>query len=291
MGVRPPDRLLFGTSGVPETSPKPSTEAGIRRSRELGLDCMEMAMVQKVTIGRETAAKVKACAERESVTLSIHAPYYINLNSKDPQKMADSQGRILAAARAGDWCGARNIVLHLGFYHDTTPGDCTTILYTHLKPVVDELQAEGSHAILRPEIMGRVSQWGDLDETLDLCAALPACLPCIDFAHLHARNGQYNTFSEFLDILDRTEARLGRHALDDLHIHISGIAYGAKGEIKHLSFAEADFNYRDCLRALRDRGCKGLMIGESPLRERDVLFLRGVWNEICAESETLTGHG
>lgn len=238
-------------------------------------------MVQKVTMGPETAARVRALAERETVALSIHAPYYINLNSRDPQKIIDSQQRILAAARVGDWCGARNIVLHLGFYHDNSPAETTDILYHNLKPVVETLQAEGSTAILRPETMGRHSQWGDLDETLDLCVALPPCLPCIDFAHLYARAcGGRNTYAEFCDILDRVEARLGRQALDDCHIHISGIACGPKGETHHLTFAESEFNYQDCLRALRDRGCQGLVIGESPAREWDVLFLRCVWDQI-----------
>ncbi len=279
----PPDRLLFGVSGVPVSSAKPSTEAGIVRCRELGLDALEMAMVQKVTMGAATAARVRATAEREDIVLSVHAPYYINLNSRDSQKLADSQRRILAAARVGDLCGARNIVLHLGFYHDNTPAETTAILERHLTPVMETLAAEGSQAVLRPETMGRVSQWGDLAEALDLCAALPRCLPCIDFAHLHARHGRDNTYAEFLAILDAIEGRLGRPALDDMHIHMSGIAYGEKGEQHHLAFADADFAYRDCLRALRDRKCKGLVIGESPAREQDVQVLQQVWRELEGE--------
>lgn len=284
--MQPPNRLLFGVSGVPESSPKPSSEAGIVRCRELGLDALEMAMVQKVTMGAATAAKVRATAEREGIALSIHAPYYINLNSRDPQKLLDSQQRILAAARVGDLCGARNIVLHLGFYHDNTPAETTAILERHLTPVVEALDAEGSQVVLRPETMGRVSQWGDLDEILDLCAALPRCLPCVDFAHLHARHGRDNTYDEFLAILDTMAARLGRRALDDMHIHVSGIAYGKNGEQHHLTFADADFAYRDCLRALRDRHCKGLLIGESPARERDVLLLQRVWRALTTEAVT-----
>ncbi len=280
----PPDRLLFGVSGVPESSPKPSTEAGIVRCRELGLDALEMAMVQKVTMGAATAARVRATAEREDIALSLHAPYYINLNSRDPQKLADSQQRILAAARVGDLCGARNIVLHLGFYHDNTPAETTTIIQRHLAPVVEALAAEGSGAVLRPEVMGRLSQWGDLDEVLDLCAALPPCLPCVDFAHLHARHGRDNTYDEFLANLDTMAARLGRRALDDMHIHMSGIAYGKHGEQHHLAFADADFAYRDCLRALRDRDCKGLIIGESPAREWDVQMLQQAWRELQDQS-------
>ncbi|MFN8476101.1 MAG: TIM barrel protein [Anaerolineae bacterium] len=281
----PPDRLLFGTSGVPDSSPKPSSEAGIIRTRELGLGCMEMAMVQKVTITEPTAAKVRATAERESIYLSIHAPYYINLNSKDPQKLADSQQRVLAAARAGDWTGARNIVLHIAFYHDNTPAETTAIIRDNLLPIMETLKAEGSQVVLRPETMGKLSQWGDLDETLDLCVQVPGLQPCIDFAHLHARHGRDNTYDEFLAILDRVGDRLGERALRDLHIHISGIAYGPKGEQHHLTFADADFNYRDCLRALRDRNCAGLVVGESPARELDVIFLKNVWQEVLDERD------
>ena len=95
-----------------------------------------------------------------------------------------------------------------------------------------------------------------------------------DFAHLHARTGTKNSYREFMAILDKVEAKLGRQALDNMHMHVSGIGYGKSGETKHLTFEEADFQYQELLQALRDRDVQGTMICESPTLEEDALLLQ-----------------
>jgi len=58
--------------------------------------------------------------------------------------------------------------------------------------------------------------------------------PCIDFAHLHARSGEENSYEEFTGQLKRIENKLGWSGLENIHIHVSGIEYGQKGERRHL---------------------------------------------------------
>jgi len=70
------------------------------------------------------------------------------------------------------------------------------------------------------------------------------------------------------------EAKLGRQALDNMHIHVSGIAYGKSGEAKHLNLRESDFNYVEFIQALSDYNVKGLVINESPNLEEDALLLQ-----------------
>ncbi|HOB22894.1 MAG TPA: hypothetical protein PKI30_08590, partial [Bacillota bacterium] len=104
--------------------------------------------------------------------------------------------------------------------------------------------------ILRPELMGKPTQFGSLEELLRLSQELPV-LPCLDFSHFHARTGEFNTFEEFASILEQLEQALGEEALKNLHLHISGIDYGPKGERKHLVFADADFNYQELMNVLK----------------------------------------
>lgn len=235
-----------------------------------------MAMVQRVSIGEETARKVRATAEAEGIRLSIHAPYYINLNSREMDKVVGARDRILKAARAGHWTGARDIALHLAYYHSEPPREVYTRVKSHLGELLAILHDEGIDDVrLRPEVMGEPTQFGTLDEVLDLSTEINGVLPCIDFAHLHARTlGGYNTYDEFCGILRQVEAKLGRQSLDDMHLHISGIAYGPKGERNHLILEESDFNYKDFLRALKDFDCKGLVVCESPNQEVDALLLQ-----------------
>lgn len=268
-------RLRFGPSGVPRSASKRSSAAGIARVRELGLGCMEIAWVHQVRIKQGAAEKLGEVAVTSDIALSVHAPYYINLNSREADKVEGGRQRILAAARAAGWCGARNVALHLAFYHDDPPEKVYALVRDHLAEVTAILRDEGCPAVLRPEVMGKHSQFGSLQEILSLSAELDGVEPCVDFAHLHARAvGAYNTYEEFRQILEQVEATLGRPALDDMHIHVSGIEYGPKGELKHLPFEKADFDYRSFARALKDFDVKGLVVVESPIQEDDALLLQ-----------------
>ena len=126
--------------------------------------------------------------------------------------------------------------------------------------------------------MGKSSQFGNLDEVLTLCQEVEGLAPCLDFSHLHAREGKANTYLDFHRILRKVEKRLGKPALKDIHIHISGIDYGLKGEIKHLNLAESDFRYDEWTACLRDMDVAGLVICESPGRETDAVLLKNLYD-------------
>ena len=71
--------LKVGTAGIP-SSTKGSTLDGIRRVKELGLDAMEIEFVRGVYMKNEMASKAGELAKSLGVALTVHAPYYINLN-------------------------------------------------------------------------------------------------------------------------------------------------------------------------------------------------------------------
>ncbi|MBP8973173.1 MAG: TIM barrel protein, partial [Anaerolineae bacterium] len=254
---RPAELLRFGTVGSPATTPEPGTPAAIAYSRLLGLDHLEIAWVQSVRVSDETCATIKAAAEAHGITLSIHAPYYINLNSQSADLMRKSDERLLAAARKGFLAGARDIVFHPGSYHDQPPEEVYERVAEKLRELRAILDGEGVDVTLRPETMGKPAVFGTLEETLQLSRDIPGVLPCIDFAHLHARTGQLNSYEEFAAILDAVQAALGERGLHNLHAHMSGIAYGPRGERQHLPLNEADLQYRALLQALIDRGARG----------------------------------
>ena len=66
---------------------------------------------------------------------------------------------------------------------------------------------------------------------------------------------------------------LGNTSLKNMHLHYSGIAYGPKGERKHLPFKESDAEWEDFLRVLKERNIGGVCVCESPLLEEDTLLL------------------
>jgi len=90
--------MKFGTAGVPNSSKDRSTLGGIRTIKELGLDAMEVQFVRGVKMKEEMAEKVRDLAKSLGVELSVHAPYYINLNANEEKKVEDSIRRLVETA-------------------------------------------------------------------------------------------------------------------------------------------------------------------------------------------------
>ena len=274
-------RLLFGTAGVPLSSPASSTQAGIERIADLGLGCMEMEFVRGVRMSPQNAVLASEVAAKKGVSLTAHGPYFINLNAREPEKVRASQERILQTARIAAICGAESITFHAAFYLSDPPRPVYEIVKKRLGEIMEQLRVENNQVWVRPELTGKASQFGTLEELLDLSAELEGVAPCIDFAHLHARTGRFNSYEEFSSTLEQIKGRLGREALDNMHIHISGIAYGKHGEIRHLILKQSDLHYAELIKSLKDYDVKGLVICESPNLEDDALLLQQTYEPVA----------
>ncbi len=266
--------LLFGTGGVPHSAREATTVSGIERIYELGLGCMELEFVQGVRMSETAAYQAAETAARTGIRLSAHAPYFINLNAREPEKIEKSKERILKTAHIASLCGAESIVFHAAFYLGDPPHKTYQTVKNHLAEILDQLKGEHHEVWLRPEVTGKPSQFGTIAEILDLCTELEGLAPCLDFAHWHARTVESNSYSEFASILTQVKERLGQAALDNMHIHLSGIRYGQKGEISHLNLKDSDLKYPELLQALKDYDVKGLVICESPNLEDDAQLLK-----------------
>lgn len=273
------DKLLFGTAGIPISTEYRNTINGVKQIRKLGLDAMEMEFVQSVNISKEKAPEVKKAAKEDGIVLTCHAPYYINFNSLDSAKLEASRLRLLNAARIANLCGGWSVAFHPAFYHKMPADKVYENVKKQLSAVMEILKDEGNEIRIRPEVMGRVSQFGTLEETIKLSQELEQVLPCVDFGHLHAREGKYNTYEEFCSALALIEKELGRDALDNMHIHMEGINYGDKGEKNHLELEESDMNYRDLVKAWKDFRIGGVVISESPNIEKDAMMLKGIYED------------
>jgi deoxyribonuclease-4 len=272
-----PRGLLFGTAGVPFSSADDSSLAGIDGVAGLGLDCLEIEFVQGVKMGLDTAAKVRERAARRGVRLSVHAPYHINFNSENQGIRLQSRERLLKTARVGAACGAESVVFHAAFYGKDTAEATYAAVKRELAAVQSILRSERLAITLRVETMGKRCQFGSLDEVLALCRDVDGLQPCLDFSHLYAREGKVNSYADFERVLSKVARKLGPRSLRNVHIHIAGIHFGDKGEIKHLNLEETEFRYDEWLQALRDLGVEGLVICESPNLEGDAVMLKKLY--------------
>ncbi|MCJ7511856.1 MAG: TIM barrel protein [Anaerolineales bacterium] len=272
-----PASLVFGTVGSPASTPKkPGGSMGAAlHLADLGLTAYELAWVQSVRVTEATCAQIRQAAAGVGVRLSIHAPYYINLNA-DAQEWPKSRKRLMDAAHYGNLAGATDIVFHPGSYFGRDPSEVLPVAIKRLRSCVEELRAAGNPVTLRSETMGKAAMLGSLADVLILSREIPGVLPCLDFSHLHARagDGSMNTRREWELALGAYAEALGPDSLKQLHCHLSGIEYGPKGERNHLMLADSDFRLEELLAALHAGGCAGRILCESPMMDLDALAIQ-----------------
>lgn len=274
------NELLFGTGGIPISTKKPDIYNGIKQINSLKLDSLELEFVHSVFIKKQDTEKVKETAKKENVVLTAHASYYINLNAEEKQKIGISKSNIINAARISYLCGAYSLCFHPGYYMKSTKEQAYERFKKEMKYIMDALKNENIKIWVRPETTGRISQIGSFDECLKISQEFDNILPCIDFAHLHAREGKNNTHEEFKEILTKYEKSLGKKALENMHIHMSGINYSEKGEKNHLVLKDSDMNYKDLMKVLKEFKCKGVVICESPNLETDALLMKKSYSSL-----------
>lgn len=265
------DKLYFLTAGVPLRAGNKGYEAGFQILDEMNLDGLELEFVRGVRISDKSREAVGTTDK----VITAHAPFYVNLNAREEEKVEASVQRIIETADVTNSLGGYSITFHAGFYL----GQDAELVYNNIKSqikIITDTLAESNNKIwIRPETTGKATQWGDLEEIVRLSKEFETVLPCVDFSHLHARyNGISNTYDEFCAIFDKIGTELGDYALENFHAHIAGIEYGAKGEKKHLNLEESDFNYKDLLKAFKKFDVKGAVICESPNIEDDAKLLK-----------------
>ena len=267
--------LHFAVAGSPHSTPQPGgTVEGLKRAAKLGITAMEIEWVQNVPSSKERMLEIRATAEQLNMTLTVHAPYYINLNTPDRAKLAASKKRILAALTMGQIAGVRSVCVHAAFNLGQPP----EAVYDNVSRAVEDILKQKKKLFpdvnLGLETMGRQTQFGTLEEVLKISKEF-GLYPVIDPAHLHARyNGAVNSTKEWQEMFDVYEKYLGKKSLKNMHMHFSGIAYGLKGEKHHLPLQESDAKWKDFLKVLKNRKIEGTVVCESPLLEKDTLLMQ-----------------
>lgn len=270
------DKLNFLTAGMPIRTPEPKGYANaFEVLDEMKLDGIELEFVHGVRMSPDSQEVVKKLSKEKNMIVTAHGPYYINLNSKEQEKIDASVVRIIDTALMADKVGAYSITYHAAFYM----GNDKEIVFERIKKqtqrIIEVVEKESLKVWIRPETTGKGTQWGDLDEIIRLSKEFKQVLPCVDFSHLHARSGGgLNTYDDFSRMIEKIGKEIGQYALDNFHAHLAGIAYSDKGEKNHLELNNSDMNYKDLLKALKKFGVKGALVCESPNIEEDCKMIK-----------------
>ena len=276
-----PDKLRFLTAGMPLITGKGGYSNAVQIIQDMNLDGMEIEFVHGVRMSDETRNFLKQVSVEKNLLFTAHGPFYINLNSKESDKIEASVQRIIETAQAASDFGGYSITYHAAFYMGADKETVYDRVKIQTQKILDILKENNIKIWIRPETTGKSTQWGDYEEIIRLSKEFDMVLPCIDFSHIHARTGgQYNTYDEFCKVLERIGTELGEFALNNFHAHLAGIEYTQKGEKRHLIFEESDMNYKDLLKALKSFDVKGALVCESPNIETDTKILKDYWESL-----------
>lgn len=247
----------------PAGSPMKSTLESLSYIKEIELNAMEVEFVYGVKMQNELAKEIGKLAEKLDISLSVHAPYYINLASADKQKIEASKKRILDSCERAHYLKASHVVFHAGFYGNLKENECYDIIKEGIIEMRDIIKENKWKTELAPETTGKKSQFGSLTELLRFREEIK-CSLCIDFAHLHARNGTINYPSVFDQL----------SGLKHIHSHFSGIEFSDKGERRHLIMERTDF--LPFAKEILKRKVDITIICESPITWKDSLKMKNI---------------
>jgi deoxyribonuclease-4 len=141
--------IRTGIAGIPHSAKGKGTEAGIERLRALGLDAMELQFGRNVYMKPEAAADSAVVAKKEDVSMSVHAPYYVNLTSKSEETRAKSKDWILKSARVAAPLGATMVTVH------AAREELPDVVVASFRDLVKALKTEKITVPLGLETMGR----------------------------------------------------------------------------------------------------------------------------------------
>lgn len=273
-------KLRFGPGGIPKAVNGDILDAA-KWLAENKLGCTELAFVHSTWLKDDKAEALKEIAQKSDIKLTAHGSYYINLNATEEKKRQASRNRVLSACHALDKAGGESVTFHPAYYLKQDPEKVYATAKEQLKMILKEMKEHSLNVRLSPETTGKPTQFGSIEELTRLAQDFSnEIMLCIDFAHLHARsNGEYNTKEEFESVLELVEERLGREGLDNMHIHMSGIHYGPKGEKNHLMIDESDFNIKPLVKTWKEFKIKGNVICESPIMEQDAQYMKRLYEE------------
>lgn len=273
--------LFFGPAGIPTTC-RDHKEA-LERISAMGLNALEVEFVHGVRMRPLDAAAIGALAAGKGVRLSAHAPYYINLNSRDPAIVERSQERLLETMCIARDLGARVIVVHAGFYSGMAPSEATRVMTEQVGECRERADAEGCEKVaIGLETMGKRASWGTLPEIRKVSSEVKGVFPVMDFAHLHARGrGALSTTGAFRDVLEEFE----RFGAPFMHCHFSGVEFGPSGERRHLELRARSPDFALLAPLLLKKRYDVTVICESPLLQEDALLMKAMVEEAKAGAE------
>ena len=280
--------IKFGPSGNSQSfyaAGYEHTEEAAAYVKEMGLDCFEYSFGRGVRMGEEKARSIGAAFAKENVEISVHAPYFINFANPDDEMAAKSYGYVLDSARMVKAMGGRRVVFHPAAQGKDAREIAVSRAEDRLKILRDYIYLNAlQDCMFCPETMGKLAKVGTVEEIARFCLVDEIFTPCVDFGHVNAREqGSLKTEEDYRRLLEYLVEKLGYERMKHFHVHFSKIMYGAKGEIKHLTFADEIYGpeFLPLARVLKEMKLEPYIVSESDgTQAEDALAMKRMYEAL-----------
>lgn len=280
--------IKFGPSGNSQSfyaAGYEHTEEAAAYVKEMGLDCFEYSFGRGVRMGEEKARSIGAAFAKEGVEISVHAPYFINFANPDDEMAAKSYGYVLDSAKMVKAMGGRRVVFHPAAQGKDAREIAVSRAEDRLKILRDYIYLNAlQDCMFCPETMGKLAQVGTVEEIARFCLVDEIFTPCVDFGHVNAREqGSLKTEEDYRRLLEYLVEKIGYERMKHFHVHFSKIMYGAKGEIKHLTFADEVYGpeFLPLARVLKEMKLEPYIVSESDgTQAEDALAMKRMYEAL-----------
>lgn len=285
--------IQFGPSGNAQSfydEGHKATEEAALWVKNRGLDCFEYSFGQGVRLSAEKALSIGEAFASAGVEISVHAPYYINLANPEWESVEKSFEYILASGRMLKLMGGRRCVFHPASQGKMTRDAAVELTLSRMKTLAERIADAGLDDLLFcPETMGKKGQIGTVEEIAAFCGTAPFFIPTVDFGHVNAREcGSLKTAGDYASRLTYLVGALGMEKMKHFHMHFSKIQYGAKGEIRHLTFEDTQYGpeFPPLASALVALGLEPYVVSESAgTQAEDALAMKQMYEAALAGAE------
>ncbi len=279
--------IKFGPSGNSQSfyaAGYEHTEEAAAYVKDMGLDCFEYSFGRGVRMGEDKARSIGAAFQKEGVEVSVHAPYFINFANPDEEMAAKSYGYVLDSAKMCRAMGGTRVVFHPAAQGKDAREVAVARTEERLKRLRDYILLNGLQDMMFcPETMGKFAQIGTVEEIARFCLVDEMFVPCVDFGHVNAREGgSLKTADDYRRLLEYLLEKLGYARMKHFHVHFSKIMYGAKGEIKHLTFADEVYGpeFAPLAKVLKELALEPYIVSESDgTQAEDALAMKRMYEE------------
>lgn len=269
-------KICLGPGGNCVSAKEAGTVGSFNRVNELELNAQELEFVRKVYLTKKTAPEIGNKAKELGINLTAHSPYAINLCSNAKSIVEASKRIILEVLEIGEIVGVNCAATHIAYYSGLNPEKATEILKTNIGDIMDKARNIGvKHMKIGIETMAKESQFGNLDEVINLCKEVKGIVPYVDWCHVFVRNGGNIDYVEIFDKLKILK-------LDHIYSHFSNSKYNLNTRkfIDMHTPIDSHPPFEPLAKEILKRKIDITVISESPVLELDSVKMKKTFEKL-----------